>query len=403
MAKLLDVPYFSQRDNELNPSGSCNVTCVAMCLYFHGIRGDQSRAQLEDQMYVRCINNGWDRHLPEDLKKLAESYPGISNDLTRSGSLQDIRAAIDQGFPCIIHGWFTGAGHIIVIRGYQDDGSFIVNDPNGEWYPTGYDRTASGEKLVYSNRAIAALGGFSPRAKALFNYSQFTDADCEAVNTLWLHRIKSAATVASPAPATHSANPIRGTGIWAGKYQNVKSVVDTLDATRKQNWQDYGLILLSACDDEGITHHRQVAYVLATSSHESLFAPIREAYYLPGGFDSDEAWRRQNLWYYPYYGRGFVQLTHKGNYEWAQSAVNAKYGVSEDFVNQPDRVMEPHYAAYIMVKGMMEGRFNAKGLGLPHYINAQQTDYFHARETVNLWDKAATIQRYAEVYENVLA
>ncbi|WP_293282361.1 C39 family peptidase [Microcoleus sp. PH2017_36_ELK_O_B] len=32
----LDVPYLSQLDNKRNPTGSCNVTSVAMCLLWGG-------------------------------------------------------------------------------------------------------------------------------------------------------------------------------------------------------------------------------------------------------------------------------------------------------------------------------------------------------------------------------
>jgi hypothetical protein len=49
-----------------------------------------------------------------------------------------------------------------------------------------------------------------------------------------------------------------------------------------------------------------MAYVLATTQWETAqtFKPVREAFW------KDEEWRRVNLArYYPYYGRGFVQLT----------------------------------------------------------------------------------------------
>jgi hypothetical protein len=43
----------------------------------------------------------------------------------------------------------------------------------------------------------------------------------------------------------------------------------------------------------------QIAYILATAEWESRFSPIEEI----GG---------KNKPYAPYYGRGYVQLTHKG-------------------------------------------------------------------------------------------
>jgi uncharacterized protein YvpB len=190
-ASIVDiaVPYFSQRDNKFNPSGACNVTSVAMCLYHFGIRGDGSHKQLEDQMYARCLQNDWSRHTPEGLKKLIESY-GLKDDLTINGSLSDIRSALDKGQACIVHGYFTHSGHIIVIRGY-DAKNFYVNDPWGEWYPWGYfnEDSVSGEKLKYSNRAIAACCHSFSYGEAQDLYARTTDQTLESTKSIWLHRI----------------------------------------------------------------------------------------------------------------------------------------------------------------------------------------------------------------------
>lgn len=189
MSVDLKVPYFWQNDNRFNPSGSCNVTSVAMCLAYFGIAGDASQPQLEDQMYQRCLDNGWSRHSPAGLKSLVESYPGCKDDLTTSGGLSDIREALDEGRPCIIHGYFTGFGHIIVIRGY-DQQNFLVNDPNGEWFPWGYDqRPKIGERLRYSKRAISACCDSFSQGEAMDRYARMSDTEMEAVNSIWLHRI----------------------------------------------------------------------------------------------------------------------------------------------------------------------------------------------------------------------
>jgi hypothetical protein len=52
-----------------------------------------------------------------------------------------------------------------------------------------------------------------------------------------------------------------------------------------------------------------MAYVLATTEWETdhTFKPVREAFW------KDEAWRQVNLRYYPYYGRGYMQLTWEDN------------------------------------------------------------------------------------------
>lgn len=151
-----NFPFDSQRDNEINPDGACNVTSIAMCLYKLGIVGDGSRRQLADQLYDRCTRNGWSRHEAYSLKRLAESYPGIYDDYTDRGTIELLKLAIANGYPCVLHGYFTKYGHIIVGKGYDEKGLW-VNDPWGEWWPGGYDHSVTGEHLHYSWRLIARL------------------------------------------------------------------------------------------------------------------------------------------------------------------------------------------------------------------------------------------------------
>ena len=57
-----------------------------------------------------------------------------------------------------------------------------------------------------------------------------------------------------------------------------------------------------------------------------------------------------------YYGRGFVQLTHKVNY--------SKFSrlLGRDLVNNPDIALDPEIAALILVIGMRDGIFTGKKL-----------------------------------------
>jgi predicted chitinase len=145
----LKVPYLFQLDNELNPTGSCNVTSVAMCLAYFGrpVR-DERGNQLEDDLYDYCERMGLDRHLGEDLARLVEAY-GCKDKFTRKANWDDVKRWLAQGNPCIIHGFFTGHGHIIVIAGYNEKG-WIVHDPYGEFFAEGYDTSRSGAGLTYS-------------------------------------------------------------------------------------------------------------------------------------------------------------------------------------------------------------------------------------------------------------
>ena len=68
-------------------------------------------------------------------------------------------------------------------------------------------------------------------------------------------------------------------------------------------------LILNECRKEGLSD-RHTAYVLATAYHETAHTmkPVREAFWL------SEGWRRDNLRYYPWYGRGYAQLTWRRNY-----------------------------------------------------------------------------------------
>jgi predicted chitinase len=149
-------------------------------------------------------------------------------------------------------------------------------------------------------------------------------------------------------------------------------------------------MLTKECKRMGLTLPSQIAYVLATVEHETnnTFMPVREAYWL------SENWRANNLWYYPYYGRGYVQLTHRSNY----AQYSSMLGV--DFVNNPDLVMQPNYSAFILVDGMLHGRFTTRYLA--EFVAADRTDFYNARRVINGTDKADHIAQIAKGWLNVL-
>ncbi|MGO6907697.1 glycoside hydrolase family 19 protein, partial [Rhizobium ruizarguesonis] len=86
------------------------------------------------------------------------------------------------------------------------------------------------------------------------------------------------------------------------------------------------------------------------------------------------------LSYYPYYGRGYVQLTHKENYKKAGDDVGA------DLVKTPDLAMRPDYAARVMCIGMKEGWFRGDSHGrhtLGRYFSEDVDDLVGARNIIN--------------------
>ena len=147
-----------------------------------------------------------------------------------------------------------------------------------------------------------------------------------------------------------------------------------------------------------------LAYALATAYHEvgGRMIPVRE------GFASTDAGARRAVsrlakkrgpksavakYVQPqpphghvYYGRGHVQLTWLENYR--QSSADA--GV--DLVKYPDKMLDPEISARVMIKGLMDGRWNGQGKGLRYYLD--KGDMRGARRTVNITDKWELIAGY---------
>jgi len=141
---------------------------------------------------------------------------------------------------------------------------------------------------------------------------------------------------------------------------------------------------------------KTLAYGLATARREVGIAmvPVREGFKA-----SDAAARAYVAKHYPnksyskpkpphgfvYYGRGYVQLTHDTNYAGA------------GILDNPDKALEPKFAAELMFKGLLDGRWNGKGKGLAFYLPTNGKDDFKgARRTVNItdhWDEIAVYYR----------
>ncbi len=133
--------------------------------------------------------------------------------------------------------------------------------------------------------------------------------------------------------------------------------------------------------NQGVTERNQLCYIMATIQHETAhtYQPIAEF----GG-------RRRP--YAPYFGRGYVQLTHKFNYQ----AYTKKLG--QDFVSDPDKVMEPGVSLFIIIDGMKNGVFTGKRLS--HFISGGSVDFVNARKIVNDMDRANLIAGYARDWQN---
>lgn len=143
------------------------------------------------------------------------------------------------------------------------------------------------------------------------------------------------------------------------------------------------------------------AYALATSYHETArrMLPVRE------GLSASDAWRRKHLRYYPYYGRGDVQLTWRENY----AKADRELGLRGALLANLDLALDPDISARVMVRGMKEGWFSKDKKGVPYnlsrfLVNNEETlvNFRQARRIINLMDKADLIAGYAIKFQTAL-
>lgn len=145
-------------------------------------------------------------------------------------------------------------------------------------------------------------------------------------------------------------------------------------------------LIIKEASKKGLLRN-QLAYVLATAYHETAHTmkPVKEY----GG----ETYLKKKK-YYPYVGRGYVQITWDYNYKKASN----KLGV--DFIKNPALLLEPKYAVPILIDGMIEGWFTGKKLD--DYITLSKSDYVNARRIINGVDKKELIAGYAKTYDKLL-
>ncbi len=146
----LDVPYFCQYENTLDPASSCQNTSVAMVLKYYGWNGTPDTITAE-----------WGKDYAQSPSGLAEVFNdyaskaalGVSLTPHTDGSFAGLKALLDAGKPVIVHGYFTQYGHVVVTVGYDATGYF-VNDPAGQWsevYQGGYSKYCD---YGYSGKAV---------------------------------------------------------------------------------------------------------------------------------------------------------------------------------------------------------------------------------------------------------
>lgn len=159
--------------------------------------------------------------------------------------------------------------------------------------------------------------------------------------------------------------------------------------------------ILTAMEGAPLSH---CAYALATAFKETngTMQPVVEAYWIRNA----EAWRKAHLRYWPWHGRGLVQLTWKFNYVKADAEAAAAGLIQPgELLANPDLACRPDIAALVLRRGMDEGWFtegtHTLARHLPGRIGTVE-QFEQARRIINGTDCKHQIAIYAMQFQDAL-
>lgn len=163
-------------------------------------------------------------------------------------------------------------------------------------------------------------------------------------------------------------------------------------------------------NDPDIQDIRWAAYILATVHHETTFSfKVNKIEDGKGGnkkyaeniqvVDHLGCRGPKNVVYANgYYGRGYVQLTHRDNY----LAIGRAFGIGDELYINPDKAFEPEIAYFATSYGMRNGTFTQGFHKLSDYIIGKKCNYKEARQIINGKDRWMEIAKKAKKIEILL-
>jgi hypothetical protein len=152
---VLNVPYYSQRDNYRDASRTCfSSSCAMLCKFLkpNSIKGDDD--------YIREIFKRGDT-TDAAIQVQTLKHFGVNARFATNLTFSTLDSLLSQGIPVPIgilhHGPSSapsGGGHWIIVIGKEGDG-YIVNDPWGELdNASGTYSSTNGAKLKYSKKML---------------------------------------------------------------------------------------------------------------------------------------------------------------------------------------------------------------------------------------------------------
>jgi hypothetical protein len=170
-AEALELPYYYQYANSINPGGSCQNTSMAMVLKKYGasVSTPDSISSYYGTSQAQTVTGF------QTVFNSEAVFYGLSirDSGTSQGTIAEMREILESGMPVVVHGFFTSYGHVMVVLGYEN-GQYEVHDPAGQWNET------------YQG---GGYGGWNPTAG---RYGKYNAAAFEAAiapdNLVWMHR-----------------------------------------------------------------------------------------------------------------------------------------------------------------------------------------------------------------------
>lgn len=157
---VLDVPYFSQRDNYRDAARTCfSSSCAMLCEFLKP--GTLAGAKGDDKYVEQVFKRGDSTDASVQVQTLR--HFGVSAKFITNGTFSLLDSLLAKGIPVpigILHkgpaSAPSGGGHWICVIGREGD-RYVVNDPWGEIdHASGTYISNNGAGLYYSKKLLAA-------------------------------------------------------------------------------------------------------------------------------------------------------------------------------------------------------------------------------------------------------
>jgi hypothetical protein len=162
-SEVLNVPYYSQRDNYRDSSRTCfSSSCAMLCKFLkpNSIKGDDD--------YIREVFKRGDT-TDASIQVQTLKFFGVNARFATNLTFSSLDSLLERGIPVPVgilhHGPSSspsGGGHWIIVIGKVDDAKapggcwYVVNDPWGNLdNATGVYASTNGAKLKYSKKMLS--------------------------------------------------------------------------------------------------------------------------------------------------------------------------------------------------------------------------------------------------------